>query len=100
MELQEFHFNLDGLAFAFAALGQPGRKAFGEALRGQAEAGFKAAVGEGQGVVEVGGIGEIPHGELIQPLKEARATLSADEDIDLEFLSVHGIRIAPQRAMA
>lgn len=89
--LQNFHFNLDRLAFAFAALGQPGGEAFGETLGGEAKAGFEATVGEGKGVVEVGGVGEIAHGELIEPFERAGAALTADEDVDLEFLGVHGI---------
>ena len=92
--LEEFHFNLDGLAFAFAALGEPGGEAFGETLGGQAEAGFEAAIGKRKGVVEIGGIREIAHGELIEPFEGAWAALAADQDVDLKFLRVHGIRIA------
>ena len=44
--LQNLDFDLDGLAFAFAALGEPGGEAFGETLGSQAEAGFQAAVGK------------------------------------------------------
>jgi hypothetical protein len=87
--LEEFHFNLDGLAFAFAALGQPGGEAFGEALGSEAETGFEAAVGEGQGVVEIGGVGEIAHGELIEPFEGTGAALAVDEYLDLKFLGVH-----------
>jgi len=82
------------LAFAFAALGEPSGEAFGETLGGQMEAGFEAAIGKRKGVVEIGGVGEIPHGELIEPFEGAGSALSANQDIDLKFLRVHGIRIA------
>ena len=94
MGLQEFHFNLDGLAFAFAALGEPGGEAFGETLWSQAKTGFEAAVGEGEGVVEVRGVREIAHRKLIEPFERTGSALAANEDVDLEFLCVHEIRIA------
>jgi hypothetical protein len=94
--LQEFYFDMDGLAFAFAALGQPSGEAFGEALGGQAEAGFEAAVGERKGVVEIGGVGEIAHGKLIEPFERAGAALAEDQDVDLKFLRIHIGMIAPE----
>lgn len=94
--LQDFHFNLDGLPFAFAALGEPSGEAFGKALRRQPEAGFHAAIGKGQGVVEVCGVSEVPHRELIEPFKRAGAALAADQHINLKFLGVHKRMIAPE----
>jgi hypothetical protein len=94
--LQEFHFNLNRLALAFAALGEPGGETFRETFGGQAEAGFEAAVGEGQGVVEIGGVGEVAHGKLIEPFERAGASLATDEDINLKLLGVHKRMIAPE----
>ena len=79
------------LAFAFAALGEPGGEACGKFFGSEAEAGFDAAVGDGQGVVEFGGVGEIAHAELIEPLERARLFLAANHDIHVEFLSVHAV---------
>jgi hypothetical protein len=90
--LQDLHFDLDGVAFAFAALGEPGGEAFGETLGGQAETGFQAAIGKGQGVVEIGGVREIAHRELIEPFERTGTTLPLDQYINLKFLGVHGIK--------
>ena len=65
--LQNFNFDLDGLPFAFAALREPGGKAFGETLGSKAVTGFEAAFGDGQGIVKIGRVGEIAHGELVKP---------------------------------
>jgi hypothetical protein len=85
----------DGLAFAFAALVEPGGEAFGEAFGCEAEAGFEMAVGGGEGVVEVGGVCEIAHAELVEPLEGAGSANASDGDVDGKFLGVHEIRIAP-----
>lgn len=87
--------NAHGLAFTFAALGEPGGEAFGEAFWSEAEAGFQASVGDGESVVELGGVREVAHAELIEPVERAGFTLTVDEDIDLKFLGVHRVRIAP-----
>jgi len=89
--LQNLYFDLDGLAFAFPTLGEPGGQAFGKTLGGEAKAGFEASISDGQGVVKVGGVGEIAHGELIQPLERARPALAADQHIHLKFLRVHRV---------
>ena len=94
--LQDFHFDFDGLAFAFPALGQPSGKAFGETLGGQTETCFQATIGKGKGVVEIGGVGEIPHRELIEPFERAGAAFATDYDVDLKFLRVHKHMIAPE----
>jgi len=75
-----------GLAFALATLRQPGGKAFGEPFGSQAETGFDAAIGDGKRVVKVGGVGEIAHAELIEPIQRAGARFSANDYIDVEFL--------------
>lgn len=82
------------MAFAVAALGEPGGQALGKTLRSETKAGFKAAIGDGESVVKVGGVGEIAHGELIEPLKRARPPLAANQDVYLEFLGIHKLRIA------
>lgn len=91
------NLDLDGVAVAFAALGEPGGKAFGEALGSEAKTCFEAAIGDGESVVKVGGVGEVAHGELVQPLYRAGATLAVDDDVDLEFLGVHEAMIAVAR---
>ena len=83
--------HLEGLAFAFAALRKPCAESFGEALRSEAEAGFDFAVRDRECVVEVGGVGEVAHAELIEPVERAGARFSADNHIDVEFLCVHEI---------
>ena len=90
---------MDRLAFAFAALGEPGGETFGKTLGSEAKAGFEAAIGGRECVVKVGGVGEIAHGELIEPFERARPPLAADQHIHLKFLGVHGIRIALARFM-
>jgi hypothetical protein len=55
----------------------------------------EAAVGEGEGVVEVGGVGEIGRGELVEGVG---AVLAADQDFNLKLLRVHGMRIALRAA--
>ena len=87
--------NANGLAFTFAALGEPGGEAFGEAFGSEAEAGFQAAIGNRESVVELGGVGEVAHAELVEPVHRAGFTFTADEDIDLEFLGVHKAMITP-----
>ena len=72
------HFDPDGLACAFAALREPGGEAFGKAFGSEAVAGFDAAVGGGECVVEVSGICEIAHAELIEPLERTSAALAAN----------------------
>ncbi len=84
-----------GLAFAFAALGEPGGEAFGEAFGSEAEAGFDFAVGDGERVVEVGGVGEIAHAELIEPIERAGAGFAANDDDYVEFLGVHELKGGP-----
>lgn len=82
------------MAFAFAALGEPGREAFGETSRSEAVAGFDAAVGDGKCVVEIGGIGEIAHAELVKPIERAGLFVALDDDVDGELLRVHASILA------
>ena len=83
---------MNGLAFAFAALREPGAEAFGEAFWREAEADFDFSIGEGKGVVEVGGVGEVAHAELIEPIERAGASFAADNHVYIKFLCVHGAR--------
>ncbi len=89
------NLDLHGCALAFAALGKPGAKALGEALRAKPKPGFDFAVAEGQGIVKIGGISEIAHAELIQPFEGAEAFLAANQRLDAEFLGVHGSIVTP-----
>jgi hypothetical protein len=89
------NLNANGLAFTFAALGEPGGETFREAFGSEAEAGFQASVGDRESVVELGGVGEVAHAELIEPVERAGFALPVDEDIDLKFLGVHRLMITP-----
>ena len=79
----------DRLAFAFAALREPRPQAFGEALRSEAVAGFDFAGSDGERVIKIGGVGEIAHAELIEPIEGTGASLTANHHVDFEFLCVH-----------
>jgi len=87
-----FAGNLDchGLAFALAALREPGGEAFREPFWTKAETGFDSAIAKGKGVVKVGGVGEIAHAELIEPVERASPSFAANHHVDIEFLGVHG----------
>ena len=87
-------FDQDRLAFAFAALGEPGGEALGETLRREAVAGFDAAVGDGERVVEIGGVREIAHAKLVEPIERAGLFLTEDDDVDGELLGVHASILA------
>lgn len=95
--LQLRHFDEDGLAFALAALGEPGGEAFGETLGGEAVAGLDAAVGDGESVVEIGGVGEIAHAELVEPIEGAGSFVTKNDDVDGELLRVHASILAGRR---
>src|SRR5579859_1734486 len=93
-KLEGFDFDVDGVTFAFAALGEPGGEAFGEAFGSEAEAGFDAAIGDGKGVVEIGGVGEIAHAELIEPVEGTGLFVAENDDGDGELLRVHASILA------
>jgi hypothetical protein len=78
------------LAFAFAALSEPGTQTFRKAFRSQAEAGFDLSISDGKGVVKVGGVGEVAHAELVEPIERARTGFASNYHVDREFLCVHG----------
>ena len=92
--LQLRYFDEDALAFAFAALGEPGGEAFGEPFGREAVAGFDAAVGDGESVVEIGGVGEIAHTELVEPIEGAGLFVAENDDVDGELLRVHASILA------
>ena len=94
IKLERNDFDEDGLAFAFAALGEPCGEALSEASWGEAEAGFDAAVRDGERVVEIGGVGEIAHAELVEPVEWTRLFLAVDDDVDRELLRVHASILA------
>ena len=78
-----------GLAFAFAALGEPSGEALGEAFGSEVETGFDLAISDRKRVVKVGGVGEVAHAELIEPIERAGAAFAANYHVDMEFLCVH-----------
>jgi hypothetical protein len=98
MRLEGFDFDEHGLAFAFAALGEPSGEAFGETFGSEAIASFDAAVGDGERVVEIGGVGEIAHAELVEPIERAGVFLAEDDDVDGELLRVHASILAVSEA--
>ena len=51
-----------------------------------------ASVGDGESVVENRGVGEVPHGEVVQPLEGAGMALAVGFVVDLEFAEEHGLR--------
>jgi hypothetical protein len=81
------------LPFSFAALREPCGKAFGKTFGSEAEAGFDFAFCDRKGVVKIGGVGEITHAELIEPIKRAGPGFAANDDVDIEFLRVHERKI-------
>ena len=95
--LQLRYFDDDGLAFASTALGEPGGEAFGETFGGEAVAGLNAAVGDGKSVVEIGGVGEIAHAELVEPIEGAGLFVTKNDDVDGELLRVHASILAGGR---
>jgi hypothetical protein len=98
IRLEGFDFDEHGLAFAFAALGEPSGEAFGETFGSEAIASFDAAVGDGERVVEIGGVGEIAHAELVEPIERAGVFLAEDDDVDGELLRVHASILAVSKA--
>lgn len=95
--LKRMNFDEDRLALAFAALGEPGSETFRETLGREAIAGFDAPVGDGERIVEIGGVGEIAHAELIEPVEGAGLFISEDDDVDGELLRVHASILAGRR---
>jgi hypothetical protein len=87
----------DRLTLAFASLREPCPQTFGKALRRQAEAGFDLAIRQWKSVVEIRGIREIAHAELIEPIQRAGAALAANDYIHFKFLRVHASIITSPR---
>lgn len=88
------NFNKDRLAFAFAALGEPGGEPFGEAFGREAKTRFNAAIGDRKCVVKIGGVGEIAHAKLIEPIQRAGSLFAADDNVDRELLGIHASILA------
>jgi len=82
-------FDANGLSLALSPLREPSRESFGETFWREAEARLDEARGNGEGIVEFGGVGEVAHAELVQPLQGAKIALTANEDLHFEFLGVH-----------
>jgi thioredoxin 1 len=87
------NFDVYGLAFALTALREPSGQALGKPLRRQLKTRLDHSGGNRQRVVELHGIREIAHTELIQPLERAGAAFAADHDVYQKFLRVHDIRL-------
>jgi hypothetical protein len=90
-------FDEDGVAITLAALGEPGGKTFGKTFGREAKAGFDGSVGDRKGVIELGGIRKIAHAKLVKPFQRAGATLAANGDVHVKFLSVHGGSLSLRR---
>jgi hypothetical protein len=89
--------NHNRAAFAFAALREPRAEAFRKTLGREAKAGFDLAVAHWKGIVKIGGVGEVAHAELIEPIERAGAALAANQDVHFEFLGVHEPIITSRR---
>ena len=94
--LRGVNLDADGPAIAFAAFGEPLGERGGEAGGVDAKAGFEAAVGGGERVVEFGRAGEVAHAEGVEPVEGAGLALAGDNDFDDEFSGVHLYRAAQE----
>src|SRR5262249_27676378 len=88
-QLQNFYFNLDRLPFTFAALREPRSQTLRKTPGRQAETRFQFSFANGQRIVKIGGVREISHRELVQPLQRARSPLASNQHIHLKLLRVH-----------
>jgi len=77
------------LSIAFAAPREPRCQSFREAFRRKPKTRLDLSISNGQGVIKVRRIREIPHAELIQPFERASFRLSLNGYIHIEFLRVH-----------
>jgi hypothetical protein len=83
------YLHCDRLALPFATLRKPSTQSFGKAFRGQPKTRFDFALSDWESVVEVGGVGEVSHAELIEPFEWACAALATNDYVHIEFLRVH-----------
>jgi hypothetical protein len=58
------------------------------------------AFADWQCVIEIGGIRQIAHAELVKPLERTRAALAANYNIDMKPLRVHNISLASSAGTA
>lgn len=93
---QTHHFDADRLPFPLASLRQPGGQALSKAFGRKVKSGLQAAVGNGKCVIELRGVREVAHAELVKPLERAGFALATNQYIHLKFLRVHEEIIAPQ----
>jgi hypothetical protein len=96
-KLKRIDFDEDGVALAFAALGEPSGETFRETGRSEAEAGFDAAIGDGERVVKVGGVGEVAHAELVEPIERAGFSVALNHDVHGKLLRVHASILAGRK---
>jgi len=77
-----------GLEVAFAA--EPVFHGGEEAVEGDVVSGFEEAVGEGEGVVENSVVGEVAHGEVVDPVQRAGGFCPVrGEAMDRKFTGEH-----------
>ena len=79
------------LTFAFTSLRQPCGQSFGKTFWRQPEARFDFSIGHGKCVVKIGGVREIPHAKLIEPVQWTSAALPANHHFHIQFLCIHEI---------
>ena len=69
---------------------EPVLHGFLELVERHSRSDLHASVGDGQGVVENRGVGEVPHGKVVQPLEGAGVALAVGLVVDLELAEEHG----------
>jgi len=85
-------FDLDGVAIAFAALGEPFAERRSKARGIDAQTGFELALAGGQGLVKLARAREIPHAKAVQPIERARTTLATDDYIHVKLSRKHRVQ--------
>jgi hypothetical protein len=84
----------DAELFLFLEVGlavEPVLHGGGEAVEGDAVADFEESVGDGEGVVEDGVVGEIAHGEVVEPVDGAGLGDGGFKEVfDGDFALKHG----------
>jgi len=88
------YFDADAIPFTLSALRKPGSEALRKTLRSDPEAHFNRPLADWQGIVELRGIGEVAHAELIEPFQRTCSPLSLYHQLYSEFLRVHVVMIA------
>src|SRR4030088_2105307 len=82
------------MPFTFSALREPRSKTLRKTLRSDSKAQLNRSFAYRQRVIELHGVGEVAHAELVQPLQRASSPLCPDHQFHSEFLCVHVAIIA------